>query len=83
MKPAPQAEDAPAAPLPGASYLVELCSGEQRHWQSLGLGAHGEAVWRDLETGREFNEASLMYAWRIVRRVDAVSPLAGTAGGPC
>ena len=51
-----------------AIYLVQLCSGEQRRWQYLGQDSLSRIAWRDMETGREFNEASLMYVWEIVRR---------------
>jgi hypothetical protein len=54
-----------AALQPRAVYEIELCSGERCRWQYL--GGEGEAVrWRDLESDREFDEASLMYAWKIV-----------------
>jgi hypothetical protein len=52
----------------GAIYLVQLCSGEQRRWKCLGHDSLTRSVWHDMETGREFNEASLMYGWEIVRR---------------
>jgi hypothetical protein len=56
---------------PGAIYAIELCSGERCRWQYL--GAEREVVrWRDLESGREFDEASLMYAWKIVGSEDAL-----------
>jgi len=64
-----------AVPVPLAIHEIELCSGERRHWQYLGAGAGGQGVWRDLEDGREFGEQTLMYAWRILDRVD------GAAGG--
>lgn len=51
-------------------YLVELCSGEQRHWRYLGPDARLQVWWCDLESGREFNESSVMYAWWIVRADD-------------
>lgn len=54
---------------PGAVYLVELCSGEQRRWQYLGSLAPENRRWWDLETAREFGEASLLYAWKIIRRL--------------
>ena len=47
-------------------YLIELCSGERQRWQYLGTSVHGEALWFDLERGREFGEGSQMYAWQIV-----------------
>jgi len=52
--------------IPQAVYEVELCSGEHRRWQYLGLEAGREPVWRDLETGRAFRESSLMYAWTLL-----------------
>lgn len=52
--------------IPGATYLIELCSGEQRHWRYLGPDNRAVIWWSDQESQREFNEASLMYAWRIV-----------------
>lgn len=59
-------------PQADAIYLVELCSGERRRWRCLVTGA-GEAVrrWRDLESGREFTERELMYAWQLVARLEA------------
>jgi len=59
--------------IPDAIYLIELCSGERRRWRYRGPGAGaGETVWwRDIDSGREFIEASLMYAWTIIRQADA------------
>ncbi|MBW7903398.1 MAG: hypothetical protein H3C26_18150 [Rhodocyclaceae bacterium] len=54
------------APQADRDYLVELCSGERRCWRCLGADARGQTWWRDLESGLEFNEGSLMYAWRVV-----------------
>lgn len=54
---------------PDATYLIELCSGEQRRWRYLGPDVHGAVWWRDLETQMEFSESSVMYAWSIVERV--------------
>lgn len=52
-------------------YIVELCSGERRRWRYLACSDDGErSRWRDEESRAEFNEASLMYAWRIVARDD-------------
>ena len=51
-------------------YEIELCSGERLRWQYLGLDSVTGIWWRNLETGREFNEASLMYAWQIVSKHD-------------
>ena len=58
-------------PQPNVIYRIELCSGEIRRWRSLPPRS-GEAMgwWRDLESGREFSEASLMYAWRILSSED-------------
>lgn len=53
-------------PQANAIYEVELCSGERRHWRYLGPDAHAVVWWQDVESGREFNESGLMYAWRIV-----------------
>lgn len=50
----------------GTVYLIELCSGEQCRWQFLGEDAAQRCWWRDLESGREFDDAGLMYAWRVV-----------------
>ncbi len=55
-------------PKPGGIYVIELCSGEFRRWHYLGPGGQSLAWWRDIETGLEFNENSVMYAWRIVRQ---------------
>lgn len=49
-------------------YVIELCSGEHRRWRYLGPGEQSRGWWRDLETGLEFSETSLMYAWRIIDR---------------
>ena len=57
-------------PQAGTLYLVELCSGEERHWRCLGRDARGQAWWRDVETGQEFSESSLMYAWKITGRLE-------------
>ena len=58
----------PIEPLAGTTYLIELCSGELRHWRYLGPDARSQIWWRDVESGLEFSESSLMYAWQIVRR---------------
>jgi hypothetical protein len=58
-------------PEADTTYLIELCSREQRRWHCLGPDARGAFWWRDLETKMEFSEGSLMYAWAIVERVDA------------
>jgi len=57
-----------------ATCLIKLCSGERRRWHYLGPDARGAIWWRDLETGREFSESSLMYAWSIVERLPADLP---------
>jgi len=56
-------------------YEIELCSGEHVSWQYLGPDSITGIWWRDMESGREFNETSLMYSWRIVLRQD--DPSAG------
>lgn len=48
-----------------AVYSIELCSGELRQWQYLGLDSRRLVWWKDVETKQEFNESSLMYAWSI------------------
>ena len=58
-------------PEADTTYLIELCSGEQRRWHCLGPDARAAVWWRDLETKMEFSEGSVMYAWSIVERVDA------------
>ena len=62
-------------PQVNGDYLIELCSGESRHWRCL-PPRPGEAShwWRDLDSGREFSEGSLMYAWRILSREDDARP---------
>lgn len=70
----------PAATLSkGAVYEVALCSDERRRWRFLGdgdgPGTHDgdpgrSRWWRDVDTGVEFNEASLMYAWTLVQQED-------------
>lgn len=47
------------------TYEIELCSGELRYWRYLGLDHRHQAWWLDTESGQEFNESSLMYAWSI------------------
>ena len=60
--------------LPHTVYHIELCSGEQvplalpRGWERAG------AWWRDEETGLEFNEGGLLYAWHVVAAEDAAPP---------
>ena len=58
-------------PEANATYLIELCSGEQRRWRYLGQDNQGAVWWRDLENSLEFNEGGLMYAWSIVECLDA------------
>ena len=53
-------------------YLIELCSGERRRWQYRGPDERAQIWWRDMETGREFAETSMMYTWWIVD-IDDVS----------
>lgn len=49
-------------------YEIELCSGERRRWRCCGADSQAQRWWRDLETGREFCETSVMYAWTIIRK---------------
>lgn len=56
--------------MPGVVYLVELCSGERRRWRYLGPPGAENARWQDAETAREFGEASVLYAWKLIRRLD-------------
>lgn len=58
------------APEIDATYLIALCSGEQRRWRYLGPDARGAVWWRDVETRIEFSEGSVMYAWSIAERLD-------------
>lgn len=62
-------------PQTNAIYRIELCSGEQRRWRCL-PPRPGETArwWRDMDSGREFSEASLLYAWRITARDDGAAP---------
>ncbi|MDD5248118.1 MAG: hypothetical protein PHY45_03980 [Rhodocyclaceae bacterium] len=53
-----------------AIYEVEFCSGEHRRWRYLGPDSRSLNWWQDVETGREFSEASVMYAWQIVPAED-------------
>ncbi len=57
-------------PLAGGTYIIELCRGEQHRWRYLGPDARAQIWWRDVESGREFTESSVMYAWQIVRKQD-------------
>lgn len=54
--------------IPDATYLIELCSGEQRLWRYRGPDERGAIWWQDAENGREFTETSLMYAWKVIGR---------------
>ncbi len=47
-------------------YRIELCGGEIRRWKYLGTDPQSQAWWRDEETGSEFGESSVMYAWEFV-----------------
>lgn len=49
-----------------AIFRIELCSGEIRRWRHLGPDAGSQIWWQDVESGQQFNESSLMYAWRIL-----------------
>lgn len=61
----------------GTIYRIELCSGEQVLWRHLGPDAGARIWWQDVETGRKFEENSLMYAWRIVEQAEAQSANGG------
>lgn len=54
------------APEAGAIYDIKLCSGESRRWEYLGPDSREQLWWRDTESGLEFSESNLMYAWHIV-----------------
>lgn len=60
--------------IPLTVYVIELCSGECRRWQYIGEAGNEQIVWIDVDTGREFNESSLMYAWSIIGRESEKSP---------
>lgn len=60
---------------PNEIYEIELCSGECRRWLYCGSDSQSQIWWRDLETGREFNESSVMYTWTIIRKIDPSSNL--------
>ncbi len=62
-------------PLAGTVYEIALCSGERRQWRYLGDDARGARWWRDCESGSEFSEGSLMYAWSIVGAASVPPPL--------
>lgn len=53
-------------PLPGSTYLIELCRGERQRWRYLGPDARAQLWWRDVESGREFTESSVMYPWQVI-----------------
>ncbi len=57
--------------VPNSIYRIKLCSDEIRQWQYLGPDSISQVWWRDVETGAEFNESSLMYAWEIVSDEEA------------
>lgn len=50
----------------GSIFRIQLCSGEIRHWQYMGVDDQERTWWRDMENGEEFAESSLMYAWQII-----------------
>lgn len=54
-------------------YRIKLCSGEIRRWQFLRMDGLSRSVWRDIDTGLEFNETSLLYVWEVVGK-DSESP---------
>ena len=51
-----------------AVYVVELCSGEQRRWCYRGVDRRGVGWWKDMETGVEFSDTSLLYVWQLLRK---------------
>ncbi|MDD3677010.1 hypothetical protein [Thauera propionica] len=51
----------------GRNYVIRLCSGEIREWRFDGRDSCGFAWWCDVETGKGFSEAGLLYAWEILR----------------
>jgi len=59
-------DDSALEPKTGRIYVIELCSGEFRRWRYLGPGEQFHVWWYDMETGLEFSETNVMYAWRIV-----------------
>jgi len=61
-------------PVAGRVYRVALCSGELRRWRCLGTDARGAMWWRDEESGSEFNEGALMYAWHLIGEAPADEP---------
>lgn len=61
-------------PTTDALYLIELCSGETQRWRYRGPDARGQIWWQDVESDREFSETSLMYAWKIIGRLDEAPP---------
>ena len=62
--------------IPNTTYNIELCSGEIRRWRYLGPDASAQVWWHDMETGLEFNESSLMYAWQILPDEEEAPPAA-------
>ena len=62
-------------PLAGREYEIELCSGEKCRWRFLGADARGLHWWRDRESGREFSESSLMYAWTVIGEASPDTPV--------
>ena len=53
-------------PESGRNYVIRLCSGEIREWRFDGWDSCGFAWWCDVETGKGFSEAGLLYAWEIL-----------------
>ena len=51
---------------PHQVYRVRLCSGECCQWEYLGIDELAIIWWKDLESGRVFNEGNLMYVWDII-----------------
>jgi len=60
----------------GETYRIKLCSGQVSCWRYLGPDGRGDPRWRDAETGREFCETSLLYAWEILGTQPGAAPTA-------
>ena len=68
-------------PQIGHRYTIRLCSGELRCWCFEGADARDLGLWRDVETGLSFSEASLMYAWQIEEEASADASAGGADRG--
>jgi hypothetical protein len=54
-------------------YTIQLCSGELRFWKYLGVGSGNRVWWYDIDTGANFNEESILYAWTIHAKSTEIS----------